>query len=70
MRTYEWIQRSADPRSNNMKILVGKGESGAEDCQISPKGYYGDIISNVGKYRRKGGGGEKEICVGGLHWVK
>ena len=38
---------------------------GAEDCQIPPKEYDGDIISNVGRYRREGGGGEKEICVGG-----
>ena len=64
-RTYEWIQRSADPRSNDMKILGRKGERGAEDCQISPKEDYGDIISNVGRYRREGGGGEKEIFVGG-----
>ena len=48
-----------------MKILGGKGERGAEDCQISPKEYDGDIISNVGRYRREGGGGEKEIRVGG-----
>ena len=48
-----------------MKILGGKGERGAEDCQISPKEYYGDIISNVGRYRWEGSGGEKEICVGG-----
>ena len=25
-RTYEWIQRSADPRSNDTNILVGEGE--------------------------------------------
>ena len=38
---------------------------GAEDCQTPPKEYYGDIISNDGKYRREGCGGEKEICLGG-----
>ena len=38
---------------------------GAEDCQISPKEYNGDILSNVGRYKREGGGGEKEVCVGG-----
>ena len=48
-----------------MEILGGEGERGAEDCQISSKEYDGDIISNVGRYRREGGGGEEEICVGG-----
>ena len=61
----KWIQRSADPRSNDMKIQGGKGKKGAESCQISPKEHYGDIISNVGRYRWEGGGGEKEICVEG-----
>ena len=28
---------------------------GANDCHISPKEHDGDIISNVGKYRREGG---------------
>ena len=52
----KWIQRSADPRSNDMKIQGGEGERGAKGCQISPKEHDGDIISNVGKYRREGGG--------------
>ena len=43
----------------------GKEERGAEDCQISSKEYYGDIVSNVGRYRREGGGGKKEILVEG-----
>ena len=47
-----------------MKILGGKVERGAEDRQISLKECDGDIIFNVGRYRREGGGGEKEICVG------
>ena len=55
-RFTKWIQRSADPRSNNMKILGMKGERGAEDCQISPKEYDGGIIANAGKYRRERGG--------------
>ena len=28
VRTCEWIQRSTDPRSNDMKILGGKGRGG------------------------------------------
>ena len=55
-RFTKWIQRSADPRSNDMKIQGGKGEKGAKGCQMSPKERDGDIISNVGKYRREGGG--------------
>ena len=55
-RLTKLIQRSEDPRSNDMKMLGGKGERGAEGCQISPKGHDGGIISNVGKYRREGGG--------------
>ena len=47
-----------------MKILGGEGERGAEDFQISPKEDGGDIIPNVGRYRREGGGEDKEICVG------
>ena len=44
----------------------GRGRGGgAEDCQISSEEYDGDIISNVGRYRREWGGGEKDICVGG-----
>ena len=54
-RFTKWIQRSADPRSNDMKIQGGKGERGPEGCQISPKEHDGDIISNVGKYRSEGG---------------
>ena len=52
----KWIQRSADPRSNDMKIQEGEEEKGAKGCQMSPKERDGDIISNVGKYRREGGG--------------
>ena len=33
----KWIRRSADPRSNDMKIQGGKGERGAKGCQISRK---------------------------------
>ena len=53
-RTYEWIQRSADPRSSDTNILGGEGERGAEDCQIYSREYDGDITSNVGRYRRDG----------------
>ena len=28
VRTCEWIQRSTDPRSNDMKILGGRGRGG------------------------------------------
>ena len=49
----KWIQRSADPRSNDMKIHGGKREKGAKGCQMSPKERDGDIISNVGKYSRE-----------------
>ena len=52
----KWIQRSADPRSNDMKIQGGEGGRGAQGCQISPIERDGDIISNVGKHRREGGG--------------
>ena len=52
----KWIRRSTDPRSNDLKIQGGKGEKGAKGCQMSPKERDGDIISNVGKYRREGGG--------------
>ena len=55
-RFTKWIQRSADPRSNDMKTQGGKGQRGAEGCQISPKENDGEIVSNVGKYRREGGG--------------
>ena len=33
----KWIQRSADPRGNDMKIQGGEGEGGAKGCQISRK---------------------------------
>ena len=55
-RFTKWIQRSADPRSNEMKIQGGGGEKWANGCQMAPKERDGDIISNVGKYRREGGG--------------
>ena len=57
-RCTKWIRRSADPRSNDMKIHGGKWErgGGAERFQISPKEHGGDIISNVEKYRREEGG--------------
>ena len=55
-RCTKWIRRSADPRSNDMKIQGGKGERGAKGCQISPKERDGDIIFNVGTYSREGGG--------------
>ena len=43
----KWIQRSADPRSNDMKIQRGKEERGQKGCQISPKEHDGDIVSSV-----------------------
>ena len=56
LRRYtKWTRRSVDPRSNDMKIQGGKGEKGVEGCQMSPKERDGNIISNVGKYRREGG---------------
>ena len=50
----KWIQRSADPRSNDMKIQGGKGERGAKGCQISPKEHDGDIISMLENTGGKG----------------
>ena len=52
-----------------MKIQGGKGERGAKGCQISPKERDGDIISNVGKYRREGVVHRRKFVLG-VHWVK
>ena len=52
-----------------MKILGGKGGRGRGGQRIVKylrREYYGDNISNVGRYRWEGVGGEKEICVGGF----
>ena len=52
----KWIQRSADPRSNDMKIQGGEGEGGAKACQISRKSMMVTLFLMLEYIGGKGGG--------------